>query len=324
VGAARSALLWASQNAFLRRRAPRLPFVRRAVLKFMPGETVDAALQAASRFADRGLPTTFTYLGENVTSEAEADGVTRHYLEVLDRVAEAGLDTEISVKLTHLGFDLRQELAQANFHRLALAATERSNWAWIDMESSPYVDGTLAVYHSALGLTSNVGICLQAYLHRTDDDLTSLVSSEIGDPKGASSVRLVKGAYREPREVALRERGAVADSFLRLSGRMLEERTRGRIRRVAIATHDTDLIERVDSLAPERAMPKDAYEIQMLYGIRQADQFRFAAAARPTRSLIAYGPAWYPWYMRRLAEKPSNVWFVARNLFSRGPLHPAR
>jgi proline dehydrogenase len=259
-----------------------------------------------------------------VTREAEADGVTRHYLEVLDRVAETGLDTEISVKLTHLGFDLRPDLAQANFDRLALAATERSNWAWIDMESTPYVDGTLAVYRGALGLTPNVGLCLQAYLVRTDDDLTNLVSEGVGDPERAPSIRLVKGAYREPKEVALRGRSAVAESFLRISRRMLEERTEGRIRRVALATHDIDLIERVDSFASERAMAKDAYEIQMLYGIRQADQFGFAEAGRPTRSLIAYGPAWYPWYMRRLAEKPSNVWFVARNVFSRGPLHPAR
>jgi proline dehydrogenase len=322
MGAARSALLWASQNAFLRRRAPRLPFVRRAVLRFMPGENPDAALDAARQFANRGLPTTFTYLGENVTSEAEADAVTRHYLEILDRIADAGLDTEISVKLTHLGFDLVQNLAQANFNRLALAATERSNWAWIDMESTRYVDGTLAVYRGALSETSNVGLCLQAYLHRTDGDLTSLLPAGSGDPKPAPSIRLVKGAYREPREAAMRERSAVAESFLRLSRRMLEERSEGRIRRVAIATHDTDLIERVGSFARERAMGADSFEIQMLYGIRQAEQFRFAEGGRPTRSLIAYGPAWYPWYMRRLAEKPTNVWFVARNLFSRGPLHP--
>jgi proline dehydrogenase len=324
MGAARSALLWASQNAFLRRRAPRLPFVRRAVLKFMPGETVDAALDAARRFADRGLPTTLTYLGENVTSAAEADGVTRHYLEVLDRVVDAGLDTEISVKLTHLGFDLGQDLAQANFERLARAATERSNWAWIDMESSPYVDGTLAVYRGALGLTSNVGLCLQAYLHRTHDDLTSLLPAPMGNPMPAPSIRLVKGAYRESREIAMRERSAVAENFLHLSRRMLEERSEGRVGRVAIATHDTELIERIDSFARGRGMAGDVYEIQMLYGIRQADQFGFAEAGRPTRSLIAYGPAWYPWYMRRLAEKPSNAWFVARNLFSRGPLHTSR
>jgi proline dehydrogenase len=307
---ARSVLLWASQNSFLRRRLPRLPFVRRAVLKFMPGETLDAALGAARRFAARSLPTTFTYLGENVATETEADAVTRHYLEVLDRVAEAGLDTEISVKLTHLGLDAGQDLATANLQRLAQAALDRANWVWIDMEASRYVDGALETYRAALASSSDVGICLQAYLHRTDEDLSSLLAL-------SPSIRLVKGAYREPKAVAMTDRSEVAESFHRLTLRMLHERVQGRIRRVAVATHDVDLIDRIEASAGASSLPKDGFEIQMLYGIRQADQFRLAESGRPTRSLIAYGPAWYPWYMRRLAEKPSNVWFVARNLFAR-------
>jgi proline dehydrogenase len=281
----------------------------------MPGETVDAALEAARRFAGRGLPTTLTYLGENVATEAEAEAVTRHYLEVLQRIADVGLDTEISVKLTHLGFDLNLDLARANFIRLARAAAERENWAWIDMESSSYVDGSLAVYRDALTATSAVGLCLQAYLHRTDDDLTGLLSAATDDPNVAPSIRLVKGAYREPKTTAMRGRAAVSDAFLRLSARMLLERSNGRIRRVAIATHDTELIDQIDSLSREQGIDVNAYEIQMLYGIRQADQFRFTEEGRPTRSLIAYGPAWYPWYMRRLAERPANVWFVAKNMF---------
>jgi proline dehydrogenase len=317
MGPARRTLLWASQNAFLRRRLPRLPFVRRAVTKFMPGESLDAAVEAARRFEERGLPTTFTHLGENVTTEAQADAVTRHYLEVLDRIAEQGLDTEISVKLTHLGFDLGQDLAQRNLERLIGAASERTNWVWIDMESSRYVDGTLAIYCAALPTAPNLGLCLQAYLHRTEQDLSSLLPL-------TPSIRLVKGAYREPKTVASTNRSEVSALFLRLAGRMLEERAAGQMRRVAIATHDVPLIERLDSFARGRGLSTDAYEVQMLYGIRQAEQFRFAEAGRPARSLIAYGPAWYPWYMRRLAEKPSNLWFVFRNMFSRGPLEPAR
>src|SRR6266496_1924860 len=196
---ARRALLWASQNAFLRRRLPRLPFVRRAVLKFMPGETLDSGLAAARRFAERGLATTFTYLGENVATATEADAVTRHYLEVLDRVAEMRLDAEISVKLTHLGFDIERGLAQTNFNRLARAAGERANWAWIDMESSRYVEGALAIYRDALALAADVGICLQDYLYRTDDDLSRLMPAEPVEGVAAfsPSIRLVKGAYRE-------------------------------------------------------------------------------------------------------------------------------
>jgi proline dehydrogenase len=310
MGPARSVLLWASQNSFLRRRLPRLPFVRRAVLKFMPGETVDAALEAAGRFAARHLPTTFTYLGENVANEAEADAVTRHYLEVLDRVAEAGLDTEISVKLTHLGLDAGGDLAGANLERLARAARDRANWVWIDMEASRYVDGTLEVYRAALPSFPDVGICLQAYLHRTDEDLSNLLAL-------SPSIRLVKGAYREPKALAMTDRSEVAESFHRLTLRMLQERAQGRVKRIAVATHDVNLIERIEASARASSLPKGGFEIQMLYGIRQADQFRFAEAGKPTRSLIAYGPAWYPWYMRRLAEKPSNVWFVLRNLFAK-------
>jgi proline dehydrogenase len=279
----------------------------------MPGETLDDGLGAAKRFAQRGLPTSFTYLGENVATEAEADAVTRHYLLVLERVADAQLDTEISVKLTHLGFDVGQEVAQSNLLRLVQSSEELGNWTWIDMESHEYVDGTLAAYRRALETFTHVGLCLQAYLHRTEQDITDLL------PHGPS-IRLVKGAYREPADVAMTKKVDIDSSFLRLSKRLVEERTGGRAHRVAIATHDIGLIEQLEAFARGRGMPKDAFEIQMLYGIRQVEQFRFAEAGRPARSLIAYGPAWYPWYMRRLAEKPSNVWFVLRNLFARHPL----
>lgn len=309
--------MWASQNAFLRRRLPRLPFVRRAVRTFMPGESLDAAIEAAARFGEQGLPTTFTYLGENVSTEAEADAVTRHYVEVLGRIAERELDTEISVKLTHLGLDLGRDLASENLERLIEAGRYRATWVWIDMEASLYVDGTVAVYRTALPGSATLGLCLQAYLHRTEEDLSGLLPL-------TPSIRLVKGAYREPKTVAATNRGEVSALFLRLGGRMLEERAAGRMRRVAIATHDVPLIERLDGSARARGLDPTTYEIQMLYGIRQADQFRFAQAGRPTRCLIAYGPAWYPWYMRRLAEKPSNVWFVVRNLFSRGAVETGR
>jgi proline dehydrogenase len=316
MGPARTTLLWASQNAFLRRRLPRLPFVRRAVRKFMPGESLDAALEAAGRFAGRGLPTTLTYLGENVTTEADAEAVTEHYLQVLDRIAGQGLDTEISVKLTHLGLDVGQQLAEGNLGRLITAATERKNWVWIDMEASRYVEGTLAVYRAALPASPNLGLCLQAYLFRTEEDLADLLPL-------TPSIRLVKGAYREPATVATTSRSEVSARFLGLARRMLDERAAGRMRRVAIATHDLPLIQEVNAFSGGPGPSAGDYEVQMLYGIRQADQFRLVREGWKARCLIAYGPAWYPWYMRRLAEKPSNVWFVFRNLFSRSPLPPA-
>jgi proline dehydrogenase len=284
----------------------------------MPGETVDAALDAAGRFAAAKLPTTFTYLGENVTSEAEAAQVTEHYLGVLDRVAERGLDTEISVKLTHLGFDLGLDRASANLERLIRRAQEHGNRVWIDMEASHYVEGTLDVYRRALDVSPDLGLCLQAYLHRTAKDLDALLPLR-------PSIRLVKGAYREPSDVAIQSKPAVDGNFLALIRTMLGAVGEGRFGRLAVATHDLTLIRRVDAAAAALGLGRDAHEVQMLYGIRQVEQFRLAASGRRTRSLIAYGPAWYPWYVRRLAERPANILFVARNLFVRMPAgaHPA-
>jgi len=311
MGLGRDTLLWASRNPWLRRRVPRLPFVRRAVIKFMPGESLEDTLEAARRFAQRGLPTMFTYLGENVATEDEAGAVVLHYLQVLDEVARAGLDTEISVKLTHLGFDLDPDLSFRNLTRLIRAAGEKRNWVWIDMEASAYVDGTIAVYRRALEASPDVGLCLQAYLYRTAADLEALLPL-------SPSIRLVKGAYREPPDVAFPKKALVDQNYLRLSEQLLAERRTGQVRRLAAATHDLKLISKLAELAAREGLaPKDAYEVQMLYGIRQADQFRLARSGQPVRCLIAYGPAWYPWYMRRLAERPANVGFVIRNLFSR-------
>jgi proline dehydrogenase len=306
----RNALLWAAQNPTLKKRLPRLRFVRRAVRKFMPGETLDDGIRAAKAFAERGLPTTFTELGENVHTEEQANAEVEHYLAAYDRIFEAGLDTEISVKLTHLGFDLSPDLALRNMERLAQRAAERSNWLWIVMEGSPYVQGTVDAYRALRAGHPNVGICLQAYLHRTDRDIEDLL------PLGPS-IRLVKGAYREPPDVAVQDRRAIADAFARQAMMALGP-IKERGGRLALATHDVDLIHRIDGDARKAGFDRARdYEVHMLYGIRQGDQFDLLSKGFQVRCLIAYGEHWYPWYMRRLAEKPSNVWFVLRNVFSR-------
>ncbi|HXF57485.1 MAG TPA: proline dehydrogenase family protein [Actinomycetota bacterium] len=308
----RDALLWASRSPSLASLAPRLWFVRRAVRQFMPGETLEDALRAARTFARRGLPTTLTHLGENVRSREEAEAATGHYLEVLRRVHRLGLDAEISVKLTHLGLDLDRALALENLERLARAAAELGNWVWVDMESSPYVDPTLDIYRKLVGSWPQLGVCLQAYLYRTEDDLETLLPL-------CPSVRLVKGAYREPPHVAHRRRARVDESFLRLARRLLEAGRAGRLRRFALATHDLRLVGRVERMRRELGLPREAFEVQMLYGIRQADQFRLVERGFRCRCLITYGEAWYPWYVRRLAERPANLWFVARNVFAPAP-----
>ncbi len=194
MGVARNVILWAADNRWLRAHLPRYRFVRRSVARFMPGEELDDALAAAERLAKDGLPTSFTALGENVTTEAEAAEVTARYLETYDRIAERGLDVELSVKPTHLGLDVDPSLATANLGRLAEKAKELNNWLWLDMELIRYVQPTVEAYRTLRASHPNTGICLQAYLRRTAEDVESLLPL---DP----SVRLVKGAYREASEI---------------------------------------------------------------------------------------------------------------------------
>jgi proline dehydrogenase len=311
MGLMRRALLWASENRTLRERLPRYRFVRRAVRKFMPGETLDDALNAARDLAAHGISSTLTELGENVTTEAEADGVVAHYVEAVDRTAREGLDVEISVKLTHLGLDLGPELAFRGMDRLAQRAEETGKAVWIDMESHPYVDRTLGIYHRVRDRHANVGVCLQAYLRRTPQDLERIVRAD-------GWVRLVKGAYREPKEVLVGDRRAVAEAFFELAMQALERVRPGGVR-LAVATHDVGLIRRIDRAAQGGGRQRADIEVQMLYGIRSADQLRLAAEEFRVRTLIAYGSYWYPWYLRRLAERPANILFVLRNLFGRVP-----
>ena len=275
----------------------------------MPGEALDDALGAAKSLAARRIPTTLTQLGENVTNPQEAAVVTDQYLDALGRVAEVGLDTEISVKPTHLGLDFDPEPALRNTERLAARAAELGNWLWIDMEASPYVEETLDLYRRLRTGFEHVGVCLQAYLRRTRADMNQLL-------KLGASIRLVKGAYREPAGLVVGKKREVDESYLELALLALIREERGRL---AFGTHDVKLIDRIEAAAIGRGIGREAFEVQMLYGIRQADQFRLAGAGYRVRTLIAYGSSWYPWYMRRLAERPANLFFVARNIFQRAP-----
>ena len=304
----RSVLLAASQNQWLRQRAPRFWFVRRTVSRFMPGETLDDALSAACELKKQWIGTVFTHLGENITDPAEAERVTRHYLEVLSRVSALGLDTEVSVKLTQLGLDLDQEVCYANLTRIVERAGANSV-VWIDMEASNYVDLTLELYRRARLAYPNVGVCLQAYLYRTANDLAALL------PLGPA-IRLVKGAYKEPPDRAFPHKKDVDENFFALAERLLREKARRAGVRVAIATHDRKLIKRAIQLAESGQLPKNSFEFQMLYGIQRAEQLRLAREGWRSIVLIAYGNYWFPWFMRRLAERPANVLFVARNLLS--------
>ena len=277
----------------------------------MPGETLGDALDACKAFAAQGLPTTLTKLGENVTTAAEADVVVHHYLAVLQRVAELRLDTEISVKLSHLGLDFDTDLAYRNTESLADRARGLGNWVWVDMEASSYAEPTLQIYRRLREGFANVGICLQAYLRRTPADVETVL--------GGGGIRLVKGAYREPGELIVGSRRAVDQRYFELALKLALGRKEGGLR-LALATHDVGLIERIEQAAERAGVQRDAYEVQMLYGIRHADQFRLLREGYRVRTLIAYGSSWYPWYMRRLAERPANLFFVARNVLGKAPV----
>jgi proline dehydrogenase len=274
----------------------------------MPGEGVDDALEAAERLRADGIPATFTYLGENVESAADADAVADHYLRLLDLIEERGLDAEVSVKPTHLGLDLGPEEMLVRLRRLAERSAMLGKHLFVDMESAPYVEPTLAVYLRLREELENTGVCLQAYLHRTPHDVADVIAA-------GGSVRLVKGAYREPAEVAVHDRRRIRATFEMLALEFLRLSGGGRL---ALATHDVELLTEFERRAAAAGFDMDAYEIQMLYGIRVADQRRLARDGFRVRVLISYGTHWYPWFMRRIAEHPGrNLWLAMRNLFAR-------
>ena len=306
----RSVLLAGAESAWLRERATRTAFVRRSVTRFMPGEGTEDAIEACRRQqAERRTGTLLTRLGENVTTLAEAEAVTAHYLDLLDRVASTGLDTHLSVKLTQLGLDLGLDACARNLETLVSRAEALSRRIWIDMESSRYVDQTIDLFRRMRARSPAVGVCLQAYLRRTPADLDSLL------PLGPS-VRIVKGAYREEASLVLPRKADVDEQFFALVSRMLEPGLPpGAF--VGIGTHDPRLVGRIEDAIAARGTTRRSYEFAMLYGIQRPLQDRLAATGAPLRVLVSYGEYWFPWYMRRLAERPANVWFVMRNLLAR-------
>ena len=304
----RDAILLAAGNRWLGEHLPRFRFVRATVRRFMPGERMEDALDAAARLAEDGIPATFTYLGENVRTAEDADAVVEHYRRLFALIEERGLDAEVSVKPTHLGLDLDPEATVERLRVLAELSAKLGRHLFLDMESAPYVGPTLSIYHRLREEFENTGVCIQAYLHRTPKDVADLLAA-------GGSIRLVKGAYREPREVAMHDAGRIRAAFLELTAGFLRATGAGRL---ALATHDVELIQEIERRASEDGFGRDAYEIQMLYGIRTADQRRLASEGFRVRVLISYGTHWYPWFMRRVAEHPGrNIWLAIRNLFGR-------
>ena len=302
----RRVFLWAARNRWLKERLPKLRFMRRAVRRFMPGETLADALAAALPLQAAGIATLYTRLGENLEHVDDAHEVAAHYIDAIDRIVAAGITGEVSVKPTQLGLDLDPDLCFGHLVRIAEHAAAAGSYLWIDMEGSAYTDATIALYERLRAVQPRTGICLQAYLRRTAADIERLRPL---DP----AIRLVKGAYDEKESIAYRNRRNVDSNFVGLAVSFLID-GRGRSIRLGLGTHDVALIEQIAEQVKAAGISRDGFEVEMLYGVRTDQQFRLAKAGYRVQTLIAYGEHWYPWYMRRLAERPANVWFVMRQM----------
>jgi proline dehydrogenase len=304
----RKVLLWASTNAWMRERATKSAFVRRSVVKFMPGERIEDAIAAAKALQPQGLTTILTRLGENITRIEEAQDVFDHYMTVIDLVQQAGLDAHISIKPTQLGYDQKPDLCYDYCIRLLARCEAVGTMFWLDMESSPYVEGTMTLFKRLRAKSDKVGIALQAYLFRTAKDVEELVAL-------GSAIRLVKGAYLEPASVAYPKKLDVDANYFALASRLLLDDNTKPGALLHIATHDLDIQARLQHVIAERRVAQSRYEFAMLYGIQTTRQQEMGRAGIRTRCLISYGEYWFPWYMRRLGERPANVWFVVKNIF---------
>jgi proline dehydrogenase len=304
-GALRKVILASSGSPRVRGFAKRHG-MRLGASRFVAGEDLDACVEILRGLNERGLYANTTLLGEDVLEEAEARAAADEYLVILDRLHAEELRCNVALKLTHLGLDIDEELAYENLERLVARAAQLGNFIRIDMEYSALVDATLRLYRRVreAGL-DNVGTVLQSYLYRAPDDLKSLLPL-------APNLRLVKGAYLEPESVAYPRKEDVDAAYLRLVERSL---VGGGY--TAIATHDERMIEHALAFAERQGIGRDRFELQMLYGVRPQLQLDLAARGYKVLVAAAYGPEWFPFFTRRMAERPANLTFVVQNLVRR-------
>ena len=272
----------------------------------MPGESPEDALQAGAAIAATGRGLLYTQLGEAITSAREANTVRDHYHWFFDQIRARRLPAQVSVKPTQLGLDLSIADCQRHLLGLAAKAEQTGSALWLDMEDSSYVDRSLDLYITVLKKYPSTGIALQAYLFRTPVDLARLL------PLGPV-IRLVKGAYQEPHSIAYAKKADTDRAYFELASQMLDAARNGTCTPI-FGTHDLGLIARITNHAGEIGVPKDKYQIHMLYGIRDAAQRQLAADGHIVKTLVSYGSAWFRWYMRRLAERPANVLFVLKSM----------
>jgi len=299
----RAFLLLLSRLRWLRRRIETSALSRRVASRFVAGETLADVLAAGRRINSEGIALTIDHLGENVTSLAEAEVSRDVYLNAMNQIAANQINGNVSLKLTQFGMDISENACRANVEQLVVRAKELNTFVRVDMESSAYTDRTLALVEDLHARYGAVGTVIQAYLHRSEKDVENLCRRGV-------RVRLCKGAYLEPAEVAFRAKSEVDRNFVQLMRILLAAGTYP-----AIATHDEKIIEQTKEFARSRHISADGFEFQMLYGIRRDLQRRLVSEGYRLRLYVPFGKAWYPYFMRRLAERPANVVFLARHLF---------
>lgn len=301
----RSALIYLSRQEGLKEFAAKFGLFKKLTTRFIAGETIDEAVAAIRELNARGCTSTFDHLNESVSSIAETEAEVREYLDVLAHIDETGIDSNVSIKLTQFGLEIDPELTYRNVRRIVEDATRRGNFVRVDMEGSNVTQATIDVFkrlRAEFGL-NDVGIAVQSYLYRTMDDVRDVL-------KIPARIRLCKGAYNEPPDVAYPDKKGVDDNYVRVMEVLLSSGVYH-----GIATHDPKMIDATVAFAQREGIGKGAFEFQMLYGIRRDLQEQLARDGYRMRVYVPYGKHWYPYFMRRLAERPANIWFVLKNLW---------
>ncbi|HVA95526.1 MAG TPA: proline dehydrogenase family protein [Candidatus Dormibacteraeota bacterium] len=299
----RTLLLKLAKSARLRRWVTSNRITRRWARRFVPGEDIAAALQAARNCNRDGMSASLDHLGENVVTREDAERACASYTGALERIAAAKLEASVSLKLTHVGLDLGEEYCAEQLRKVTRRAAELQNFVRVDMEGSAYTDRTIRIVTRARAETGAVGTVIQACLYRSEQDIRDLL-------RAGCSIRLVKGAYKEPSQIAFPRKQDVDASYVKLMKILLSSGLSH-----AVATHDPKMIEATVRFAAEQGIAKDQFEFQMLYGIRTDLQSRLVRQGYRVRVYIPFGQDWFPYFMRRLAERPANLLFFAKNLF---------
>jgi proline dehydrogenase len=301
----RAFFIWLSEQRQIRAFAERSAAGQRMSARFVAGTQIEDVMRATKAMNDLGLSVSIDHLGENVTNAEEARQSADSYRELMQQIASRGLNANVSLKLTHMGLDVDEKLAHENVCGLVALAASLRNFVRVDMEGSPYTDRTLRFVHElhrGSGNADAVGAVIQAYLFRSEKDVEALLAERI-------RIRLCKGAYKEPPEIAFQKKSDVDANYVKLMKMLLKSGVYH-----GIATHDPAMIQATKHFARAEKIPLDSFEFQMLYGIRRDLQQQLVRDGYRMRVYIPFGTEWYPYFMRRLAERPANVFFIAKNV----------